>query len=64
MDVQVIAWWAIPLLATVLAIGWVSWSNRSRARPEAYDTVDDYRRFRSALGDAAKAPQGDDGGDR
>ena len=55
------AWWAIPLVATVLAIAWVSWSSRQRPRAEAYDTVTDYQRFRSALGDAAGADGHGDG---
>lgn len=45
----VLAWWAIPIVATALALGWAAWASRSRPRPQAYDTIDDYQRFRAAL---------------
>lgn len=49
----VLAWWAIPAVATALALAWAAWASRSRPRADAYDTVDDYRRFRQALQDAS-----------
>lgn len=49
----VLAWWAIPIVATALALGWAAWVSRSRPRPEAIDTVEDYQRFRTALASVA-----------
>lgn len=42
-------WWlAIPVAATLSAIGWVAWSTRTRPPADMEDTVADYERFRAA----------------
>ena len=42
--------WLLPLpLATVGAIAWTSWTSRSRGPAQAFDSVEDFERFRAAL---------------
>lgn len=48
-----LAWLAIPVVAVVLAIAYVSWVGRTRRPPDAADTVERYARFQAALGQAA-----------
>ena len=43
-----IAWWLIPLVATLLAIGWASWATRQRT-PRLHDSSENYERFQAAL---------------
>lgn len=51
---SVVVWWAIPLLATIIAVIWLSW--RARPRPgDPHDTVEQRRRFDEAM---QKAPRG------
>jgi hypothetical protein len=46
--VSVVVWWAIPLVATVLAVVWLSW--RGRPRPgDPHETVEQRRRFNEAM---------------
>jgi len=55
------AWlaWLIPVpLATVAAIAWAAWSNRTRGPEEAIDSVQAYERFRSAMSTPVPAPRG------
>jgi len=43
-----VVWWSIPLLATAIAIAWLSW--RARPRPgDPHDTVEERRRFNEAM---------------
>jgi hypothetical protein len=45
-----IAWWlSIPIIATVVAVVWVSWAGRSRPPANTHDTVHSYQRFRAAM---------------
>lgn len=50
-----IAWWAIPLVATLLAIVWASWSARSRPR-SLHDSSQNYERFQAALSRTYRPP--------
>jgi hypothetical protein len=44
-----LAWWLIPITATLLAIVWVTWINRPRKPADPHDTLAEHRRFRDAL---------------
>ena len=44
-----IAWWAIPIGATLIAVLWTSWLSRPRGPEDVHDTVKNYERFRAAL---------------
>ncbi|MCW2679306.1 MAG: hypothetical protein JWM62_707 [Frankiales bacterium] len=42
--------WLLPVpVATLAAIGWTAWSNRSRGPQDTADGVAAYERFRAAL---------------
>jgi hypothetical protein len=43
------AWWLIPITATLLAIAWVSWSSRPRRPADPHHTLAAHRRFTEAL---------------
>jgi hypothetical protein len=45
-----LAWWLIPIGATVLAIAWASWASRPKPPANVHDTLQSYERFRRALG--------------
>ncbi|HET9900863.1 MAG TPA: hypothetical protein VFR46_07350 [Actinomycetes bacterium] len=49
-----IAWWGIPIGATLLAMLWVTWRSRPRHRVAARETVAEYARFRAALTSASR----------
>jgi hypothetical protein len=42
-------WWLIPLAATVLAIGWVTWINRARPPAKTHDSLREHERFKQAM---------------
>ena len=44
-----IAWWAIPIGATLIAVLWTSWLSRPRGPEDVHDTVKSYERFKAAL---------------
>jgi|tagenome__1003787_1003787.scaffolds.fasta_scaffold20908212_3 hypothetical protein len=44
-----LAWLAIPVVALVLAIAWVTWAGRERPRADTHDTVLAHERFKAAL---------------
>jgi hypothetical protein len=46
----------LPTVATLLAIGWVHWSQRPRGPVETQESVEAYERFKAAF--AASAPPG------
>lgn len=50
-----IAWWLIPLVATLLAIMWASWATRQRT-PRLHDSSENYERFQAALGRNYRPP--------
>jgi len=47
--VQALAWWLIPIVATLLAVVWVTWANRPRRPADAHDSLAAHRRFTEAL---------------
>lgn len=44
-----LVWWTLPVLTTVLAIGWASWVRRTPRHASDQATVEAYARFRAAL---------------
>ena len=46
---QAIAWWAIPIVATLLAIAWAAFVSRPKPPADPHDSVAEYARFRAAL---------------
>lgn len=52
------AWWLIPITATLLAVAWVSWNGRTRRPADPHETLAAHRRFTEAL--AGPLPAADD----
>ncbi len=46
---QALAWWLIPVTATLLAIAWVMWRNRPRRPADAHHTLAAHQKFTEAL---------------
>ncbi len=46
---QAIVWWIIPVVATVIAVVWVSIANRPRPPADTSDSVAEHERFRAAM---------------
>ncbi|MGN6090523.1 MAG: hypothetical protein ACTHMZ_12345 [Actinomycetes bacterium] len=46
---EVIVWWTIPLVATVLALVWVFWVSRPRPPEDLHESLESYERFKAAL---------------
>lgn len=46
---QAMAWWLIPITATLLAVVWVTWINRPRKPADAHETLAAHKRFTAAL---------------
>lgn len=44
-----LAWWLIPVVATVLAITWAAWRARPERPTEAHDGMESLRRMQSAM---------------
>lgn len=44
-----LAWWLIPVVATVLAITWAAWRARPERPTEAQDGMESLRRMQSAM---------------
>jgi hypothetical protein len=45
----ILAWLGVPVLATLVAVGWTQWASRP-ARPHGmHQSVAEYERFRQAL---------------
>lgn len=44
-----IAWWGIPIGATLVAVLWTAWAGRPRRPEDVHDTVEHYQRFREAI---------------
>jgi len=44
-----LVWLTIPVVALVLAVLWVAWSNRARPRADTHETLEEYRRFQAAF---------------
>ncbi len=50
---KALAWWLIPLVATALAVVWVTWVSRPKRRVDTHDSLAEHQRFLSALGQPA-----------
>ena len=48
-DVQAMAWWLIPIVATLLAVAWVTWTARPRRPADPHETLAAHKRFTEAL---------------
>ena len=46
---QAMAWWLIPIVATLLAVAWVTWRARPRRPADPHDTLAAHKRFTDAL---------------
>jgi len=46
---QALVWWFIPVVAFVVAVVWVSVSNRPRPPADTHDSVAEHERFRQAM---------------
>lgn len=44
-----LAWWLIPLAATVLALVWAAWRSRPRRPADAHVAMEDMARFKQAM---------------
>ena len=49
---QVLAWWAVPVLVLVLGSAWVAWRGRARRPVRPQRSVARWRRSQEALGRA------------
>ena len=47
--VEAMAWWLIPIVATLLAVVWVSWRARPRRPVDPHESLAAHRRFTEAL---------------
>jgi hypothetical protein len=53
--------WLLPVpLATLGALAWATWSSRTRGPQDAQDSVQEYARFRAALGVSVGAERSTD----
>lgn len=50
------AWWLIPIVATLLAVVWVTWRGRPRRRVDPHDSLAAHRRFTEALSPPTPLP--------
>jgi hypothetical protein len=50
------AWWLIPIVATLLAVAWVTWRARPPRRADAHESLAAHRRFTEALSAPADRP--------
>ena len=44
-----IAWWGIPIGATLVAVLYTAWAGRPRRPEDVHDTVEHYQRFKAAI---------------
>jgi hypothetical protein len=57
VGVKALAWWLIPLIATAMAVVWVTWVSRPRRRADTHESLAEHQRFLAALSQpAAPAP--------
>jgi hypothetical protein len=54
------AWWLIPITATLLAVLWVTWSARPRKPADPHQTLAAHRRFTEALSPPSPMPPASD----
>ncbi len=46
---SVVAWWIVPIVATLAAIAWTRWAARPRRPEGVIASVESYRRARDAM---------------
>lgn len=46
---QAIAWWLIPIVATVVAVVWLSFRSRPRPPADPHHSLEEHARFREAM---------------
>ena len=51
------AWWLIPITATLLAIVWVTWRARPRRPADPHESLAAHQRFTEAMSHPAPRPQ-------
>jgi hypothetical protein len=56
---QALAWWAIPLVATAIAIAWAVFAARPKGPDDALDTIEAHKAFREALSRPTPPPVAD-----
>jgi hypothetical protein len=61
-DVQAMAWWLIPIIATLLAVAWVTWTARPRRPADPHETLAAHKRFTEALTPPTSIGPPDSGG--
>jgi hypothetical protein len=54
--VKALAWWLIPLVATAMAVVWVTWVSRPRRRAGTHESLAEHQRFLAALSQPAPTP--------
>ncbi len=57
------AWWLIPIVATLLAVMWVSWRARPRRPVDPHHSLAAHRRFTEALSPPTPLPEVTEAGD-
>jgi hypothetical protein len=57
---EAMAWWLIPIVATLLAVAWVTWRARPPRRADAHESLAAHRRFTEALSPPADQPMAQD----
>lgn len=57
------AWWLIPIVATLLAVMWVSWRARPRRPVDPHHSLAAHRRFTEALSPPTPLPESTEAGD-
>jgi hypothetical protein len=61
--VQAMAWWLIPITATLLAVAWVTWRARPKPPADPHETLAAHRRFTEALSPPTPLPPASTPGD-
>ncbi len=47
--VAALAWWLIPIIATLFAVAWVTWRARPRRPADPHESLAAHRRFTEAM---------------
>lgn len=54
---EAMAWWLIPIVATLLAVVWVTWRARPRRPVDPHHSLAAHRRFTEALSPPTPRPE-------
>jgi hypothetical protein len=57
---EAMAWWLIPIVATLLAVAWVTWRARPRRPADPHQSLAAHRRFTEALSPPTDQPMTQD----